>query len=320
MIRRSLAALLLLSALPCLGQAAAPLAQSAGTLAERTLNPTGSGASGRLALWSGTGTLTSDAGITYVGSGATAGIALNGDTSLSRISAGVVGVGTGAAGSTAGRLSIAGGSSGAASNAGLIVNNTWGIFHNNAGFGGLVFNSGVSGGYAPVTVPSLAIDNGAANDTWLAKLTAPSAATLQHGAADSATPVAQTIAFQGSRGGTDTNVAGVDATIQGSLGTGTAASGKLVFKVGTPTTTGSTQHTANTVLTLQDTGAGGTPSPAVIAAGPVTSTQFRLSALNTAPSSAADTGTLGEIRIDSGYIYVCTATNTWVRAALATWP
>ena len=47
--------------------------------------------------------------------------------------------------------------------------------------------------------------------------------------------------------------------------------------------------------------------------------KFKLSALNTAPSNASDTGTTGEIRITSGYIYVCVATNTWVRAALATW-
>lgn len=51
----------------------------------------------------------------------------------------------------------------------------------------------------------------------------------------------------------------------------------------------------------------------------VTATQFRLSALNTAPANATDTGTLGEIRIVDGYIYVCTATNTWKRAAIATW-
>ena len=54
--------------------------------------------------------------------------------------------------------------------------------------------------------------------------------------------------------------------------------------------------------------------------GSVKATQYRLSALNTAPASASDTGTLGEIRITSGYIYICTATNTWVRAALSTWP
>jgi hypothetical protein len=47
--------------------------------------------------------------------------------------------------------------------------------------------------------------------------------------------------------------------------------------------------------------------------------QYRLSALNTAPASSTDTGTTGEIRITSNYIYVCVATNTWVRSALSTW-
>lgn len=53
--------------------------------------------------------------------------------------------------------------------------------------------------------------------------------------------------------------------------------------------------------------------------GVVRANQYKLSALNTAPASATATGTLGEIRVTSGFIYVCTATNTWVRAALATW-
>ena len=53
--------------------------------------------------------------------------------------------------------------------------------------------------------------------------------------------------------------------------------------------------------------------------GSVTATQYKISALNTAPASATATGTLGEIRITSGFIYICIATNTWVRAALTTW-
>jgi hypothetical protein len=53
--------------------------------------------------------------------------------------------------------------------------------------------------------------------------------------------------------------------------------------------------------------------------GSIKSSQYRLSTLNTAPSSASDTGTLGEIRIDANYIYICTATNTWKRVAIATW-
>ena len=37
------------------------------------------------------------------------------------------------------------------------------------------------------------------------------------------------------------------------------------------------------------------------------------------PSSATDTGNQGDIAWDANYIYVCTAANTWVRAALSTW-
>lgn len=51
----------------------------------------------------------------------------------------------------------------------------------------------------------------------------------------------------------------------------------------------------------------------------VTATQYKLSALNTAPASATAAGTLGEIRITADFIYVCIATNTWVRSALGTW-
>lgn len=51
----------------------------------------------------------------------------------------------------------------------------------------------------------------------------------------------------------------------------------------------------------------------------ITTTQLKLSALNTAPATATSTGVLGEIRVVADYIYVCTATNTWVRSALTTW-
>lgn len=37
------------------------------------------------------------------------------------------------------------------------------------------------------------------------------------------------------------------------------------------------------------------------------------------PSSASDTGTAGTITWDTNYIYVCTATDTWKRVAIATW-
>jgi hypothetical protein len=37
------------------------------------------------------------------------------------------------------------------------------------------------------------------------------------------------------------------------------------------------------------------------------------------PATATATGTTGDICWDSNYIYVCTATNTWKRVAIATW-
>lgn len=38
-----------------------------------------------------------------------------------------------------------------------------------------------------------------------------------------------------------------------------------------------------------------------------------------APTSPTDTGIAGEVAVDADYIYVCTATNTWKRVALAAW-
>lgn len=37
------------------------------------------------------------------------------------------------------------------------------------------------------------------------------------------------------------------------------------------------------------------------------------------PTSASATGTTGQIVYDGSYIYVCVATDTWVRAAITTW-
>ena len=37
------------------------------------------------------------------------------------------------------------------------------------------------------------------------------------------------------------------------------------------------------------------------------------------PATATSTGQTGEIRYDSNYVYICTETDTWRRAALASW-
>lgn len=75
---------------------------------------------------------------------------------------------------------------------------------------------------------------------------------------------------------------------------------------------------ASNVVVLGDTAVtdvlAGSAAGATVNAG-----KFKLSALNTAPASASATGTAGEIRVTATAIYVCTATDTWVKANLATW-
>ena len=53
-------------------------------------------------------------------------------------------------------------------------------------------------------------------------------------------------------------------------------------------------------------------------AGSVTSESLNVTALNAVPASATAVGTLGSIRFTAGHIYVCVATNTWKRVAIAT--
>jgi len=38
-----------------------------------------------------------------------------------------------------------------------------------------------------------------------------------------------------------------------------------------------------------------------------------------APATAASTGKAGDFAYDAGFIYICTATDTWKRVAVATW-
>ncbi len=80
-------------------------------------------------------------------------------------------------------------------------------------------------------------------------------------------------------------------------------------------TTGSiflAQDNNSTVFTIADGGA-------VTSTSNITATQYKLSALNTAPSSATDTGTAGEVRFTTTGIYICVATNSWIKAAAAAW-
>jgi hypothetical protein len=55
----------------------------------------------------------------------------------------------------------------------------------------------------------------------------------------------------------------------------------------------------------------------IIATGTVTLSSLILA--EKTPATAAATGTKGEIAWDADFIYVCIDTDTWVRAAIATW-
>ena len=61
-----------------------------------------------------------------------------------------------------------------------------------------------------------------------------------------------------------------------------------------------------------------TPSQKLEVDGQVLSDGYRLAAMQTAPAARNSTGTLGEIVIDGNHMYVCYATNSWSRVALAT--
>jgi len=80
-------------------------------------------------------------------------------------------------------------------------------------------------------------------------LTRRGAANLRLGAADAATPVAQTLSVQSVVAGT-TNTAGTNLTITGSQGTGTGAGGSLIFQVAPAGSSGSAQNALATALTI----------------------------------------------------------------------
>ena len=90
----------------------------------------------------------------------------------------------------------------------------------------------------------------AASDTYL---TRKAAASLQMGAADAASPVAQTLGVQSVVAGT-TDTAGAAWTINGSQGTGTGAGGSIIMRTAPAGTTGSSQNALAARLTLTGPG------------------------------------------------------------------
>lgn len=137
---------------------------------------------------------------------------------------------------------------------------------------------------------------GAAQDL---ALTRAAAATLQLGAANAASPVAQVLKFQDATG-TNANAAAT-ATIKGPAGTGTGTPGAIVFQAAVGGSSGSTAHTQTDALKIIGAASGGVPGVV-------------LAATQSPASNAACTA--GTITWNASYIYICTASGAWKRAAL----
>lgn len=97
-----------------------------------------------------------------------------------------------------------------------------------------------------------------------------------------------------SSSGLGTNIAGANLELCPGQSTGNAKGGDFKVKISIPGSSGSSLNALLDGLII-------TPS------------------VNSAPSSASDTGQKNEIRYDSDYIYVCFNTNSWKRTALSTW-
>ena len=120
------------------------------------------------------------------------------------------------------------------------------------------YNIGSSGSYN-MAYSSSVFTNASTNTNLVS-----ASGILQLGNNNAASPISQTLQAQGSRGGTDTDIAGGNLTIQSGTGTGTGTGSSIIFKAPVAGTTGTTSQTQNTILTLKDSGTGGTSAPQAI--------------------------------------------------------
>lgn len=111
-------------------------------------------------------------------------------------------------------------------------------------FGALVASS--------VTSNGLVQASGTSQINWNGRgiLSSPIGGQIQHGAADAASPVAQTISFQSVVAGT-TNTSGVNATFTGSTSTGSGTAGDLIFQTGGTGAGATVQNAQVTALTIK---------------------------------------------------------------------
>ena len=122
-----------------------------------------------------------------------------------------------------------------------------------------------------------------------------------------------------------TDAAAANLILATGAGTGASTPPYIDFQTANPTASGITQQVLSSKMRLSSNAnlLIGTISDNAIdklqVNGSIRGSQYKLSALNTAPANSNDTGSVGEIRWANGFVYLCVAVNTWQRAALSSW-
>jgi len=121
------------------------------------------------------------------------------------------------------------------------------------------------------------------------------------------------IVFSGANGTGYSDAAYIQCFVDGTPGASADMPGRLVFS-----TSSDGSATPAERMRIDSSGNVGIGTATPTAKLDVSSDVFRLRTAKT-PASASATGNAGDICWDSSYIYVCVATNTWKRVAIATW-
>ncbi len=118
--------------------------------------------------------------------------------------------------------------------------------------------------------------------------------------------------------GAGTNIGGKTLIIAGGSPTGNASGGEVIIQTAQAGSSGSATRTLVDRVTVKEDGDVSFNGNNVDLASAVLSGDMILDSPTT-PASASAFGTKGMVSWDSSYLYVCTATNTWKRVAIATW-